>query len=44
MRTHLRPPIYLCKNTTILPVKSDSNIMFCLLLLSKLSTSTLHLS
>ena len=29
---------------TVLPAKSDSDVMFCLQLLSKISTCTLHLS
>ena len=30
--------------TTLLPAKSDSEVMFCLQLLSKISPWTLHLS
>ena len=31
-------------NTTVVPTKSDSDVMFCLQLLSKSLTSTVHLS
>ena len=30
--------------TTVLPAKSDSDVIFCLQLLSKILTCTLHLS
>ena len=36
--------LQITKDSTVLPVKSDSDVIFCLHLLSKTLTCTLHLS